>query len=94
MWSSTITRCREGLERNELDDALAVVSSQTFRDGLTSLIQKDHSTESEKADLLFFVVPNLKHYEQFTDLFVDLMLNKADVSMMWGLLFLVIKASV
>jgi hypothetical protein len=62
------------------------VSSQAFRDGLTSLVAKNDSTESEQADPLHFIVPNLEHYEQF--------FNEVDISMMWGLFFLVIKASV
>lgn len=67
------------------------MSSQTFRHGLTSLAHEVHNTQSEHADLLLLVVPTLEHYEQFADSFVALMLNKVDISMMWGLLFLVIK---
>ena len=35
--------------------------------------------------------PILPHYEQFSKYFVDMLSEKVETSMMWGLLFLVIK---
>lgn len=37
--------------------------------------------------------PAVEHYETFAQSFVSLMAHSVDVSMLWGLLFLVVKVS-
>lgn len=67
-----------------------VKSAELFRDQLSSLLE-NYTQSSEQAGVPLLVIPILEHYEQFANSFVALMRNKVDVSMMWGLLFLVIK---
>ncbi|KAH6634899.1 hypothetical protein B0J18DRAFT_406496 [Chaetomium sp. MPI-SDFR-AT-0129] len=91
-WKSTISRCEKGLERNDLKEALKVMSVPLFRQALEELLQ-EYRQDTSEADVLLLLLPVLEHYNQFSISFVSLMREKVDVSMMWGLLYLVVKLS-
>ena len=69
---------------------MEIKSVELFRTRLDNMLQQ-HPEGSPEADVLLLIIPTLDHYDDFANSFVQLMLNKVDVSMMWGLLFLVIK---
>ena len=89
-WKSTIARCVERLTNNDFREALAIKSAKLFRSHIEQMLDQydDGSTEAEVLRLL---IPTLEHYDQFSYSFVELMRKEVEVSMMWGLLFLVIK---
>lgn len=41
--------------------------------------------------VVMLLIPTIKHYEMFANMFVQIMAQSVDVSMLWGLLFLVVK---
>lgn len=53
----------------------------------------DEYPDSASRLAISLIYPTLEHYETFAQNFVKLMAQAVDVAMMWGLLFLVFKAS-
>jgi hypothetical protein len=68
-----------------------VKSASDFRTSLSQLqIEYQDSRSRQVLNSLF---PCVDHYETFANLFMSMMANAVDVSLLWGLLFLVVKAS-
>jgi hypothetical protein len=68
--------------------ALEVRSADDFCKKLGDL--EPHLENEASSELIMLVYPVLDHFETFVTFFVNMMLKAVDVSMVWGLLFLVI----
>jgi hypothetical protein len=90
-WHDALQECEKTLERHDRERALHVQSLQHFRDELESLLTEYPDEQSRKA--IMRIHPTLDHYETFAQNFVSMMAHPVDMAMMWGLLFLVFKAS-
>ncbi|KAI0115622.1 hypothetical protein GGR51DRAFT_503594 [Nemania sp. FL0031] len=88
-WEEALKECRKRLEGDDRKRALQVKSLQDFRSELESLLKEYPNKPAMKAITLLY--PTLEHYETFAQNFVAMMENPVDTSMMWGLLFLVLK---
>ncbi|KAF2116367.1 hypothetical protein BDV96DRAFT_51023 [Lophiotrema nucula] len=88
-WNEALKECEAKLERGDHERALLVRSLQDFRSELDNLVNEFTDAQSKKAIML--IHPTLDQYETFAKNFVTMMENPVDVSMMWGLLFLVFK---
>jgi hypothetical protein len=66
-----------------------VTSLPDFRARLEAL-QADHQSILQNEVLYMLYLP-LSHYEQFAAVFVKMMKKDMNTSMMWGLLYLVVK---
>lgn len=88
-WKSALAQCQRDLERDDHADALQVTSARAFRQRLGEL--KSRHEDVSTIRLVAALYPVLDHYEAFAASFVSVMRNKIGTSMMWGLLFLVVK---
>jgi hypothetical protein len=88
-WDAALARCREKLEDHDHERALQVKTVDDFCKELQNLeIEFDDEGSLHVIRLLY---PILNHYHTFAQFFVEMMAHKIEVSMMWGLLFLVVK---
>jgi len=82
-------RCKEKLEQDDHDRALQVKTGDDFRKELGKL--ESEFTDEGSLHVIRLLYPILDHYETFAQFFVAMMSHNIEVSMMWGLLFLVVK---
>ncbi|OKL62715.1 hypothetical protein UA08_01361 [Talaromyces atroroseus] len=90
-WEAALAHCTSTLEKNDRQRALKIKTADDFRMSLRQLrVEHPDQNPQEVISMLF---PAIEHYETFAGSFVALMAHAVDVSMMWGLLFLVVKLS-
>ncbi|CAH0056955.1 unnamed protein product [Clonostachys solani] len=88
-WHDALAECEKKLERQDHQRALQIKTLQDFRNELNHLLEQCSEERSRRAVLLLY--PTLDDFETFAQNFVRMMLRPVDTSMMWGLLFLVLK---
>lgn len=87
-WKATTDRCKKDLENDELAVALQVKSLSDF----IARLESQHGPGNESQLEVLYLLPfALTHYDTFATMFVKMMKRNVDVSLMWGLLYLVIK---
>jgi hypothetical protein len=69
--------------------ALGIRSANDFRQELEDL--GNRLSGGPSSQLVMLVYPVLDHFDTFATFFVNMMSKAVDVSMLWGLLFLVIQ---
>lgn len=90
-WAATIQVCKEQLDDIDYKHALQVKNIDMFRQELDQLRSR-YSGDAQR-HVIALLYPALDNYDRFATTFVKMMEHTADVSMLWGLLYLVIKAS-
>lgn len=90
-WEAALARCRTESEKSDHERALKFKSANDFREALRQL-RIEHTDENAK-QIILLLFPALPHYEVFAESFISLMAHAVDISMMWGLLFLVVKVT-
>jgi len=88
-WAAVLAKCQLKLERNDYTRALAIKTPENFRTALGQMY--DENQEEASREVIMLLYPVIDHYESFAKSFVAMMAVSVDVSMMWGLLFLVVK---
>ncbi|OTA54149.1 hypothetical protein K449DRAFT_439560 [Hypoxylon sp. EC38] len=91
-WRSVMVQCNTRLEQPHLLEAVQIRSVDDFHEALAKL-QSEHTGDHEVIAIIHNLRLSLEHYESFAQKFVDLLKNKVEVSMMWGLLSLVVRFS-
>lgn len=91
-WNAVIEQCKTKLEPGDYKRALEVTDRDTFRSELDKL--QAQYTQDAPRHVILLLYPTLPHYEQFSEFFVKMMSEKVETSVMWGLLFLVVKVRV
>jgi hypothetical protein len=86
-----LAQCESRLEKTDRLRALKVNNADDFRGALRQL-RIEHPDESSR-EIISMLFPAVEHYETFAKPFVSMMAHSVDVSMLWGLLFLVVKVS-
>ena len=83
--------CKYKLENDQLCEALKVTSSMEFKAQL-ELLSHQHKNKLQ-TQVLYILYMTVPHYEEFAVMFVKMMKRDIDMSMMWGLLYLVVKVA-
>lgn len=91
-WKAVLLQCENKLEPSDYEKAVEIKDMQTFHHEL-DILREQYSNEAPQ-HVIMLLYPTLPHYEQFSRSFVRMMSEKVEVSMMWGLLFLVIKVRI
>ena len=89
-WQTVISRCETSLERNDHAEALKVQTIESFTRKLRDL-QREHTHNVASMQVIGMLYPTLNHYDVFASSFVKMLEHKVETSMLWGLLYLVIK---
>ena len=88
-WKATLEECKKKLEPSDHQRALEIKTLEDFRLELDKL-QKEYREDAPK-HVIMLLYPTLDHYDQFTQSFVKMMAQAVETSMLWGLLYLVVK---
>jgi hypothetical protein len=93
-WKAAVAECDRQLEPQDHERALQVKNIADFRHELERLLQEYPDDDDAPHHVIMLLLPALEHYEQFTQSFVRMMARKVETSMLWGLLYLVVKVSI
>lgn len=91
-WEATLGQCEKKLEPMDREKAMMLKSAGDFRRELDEL-QKEFMDESS-IQVILLLYPVVGNYEIFATFFVSMMDDAVEVSMMWGLLYLVVRVKI
>jgi hypothetical protein len=84
-----VAECNEKLESHDRAEAGEIKGAGEFRIAVEELV--DDFPNDPSRHVVMLLLPTIAHYEMFANTFVAIMAQSVDVSMLWGLLFLVVK---
>jgi len=86
-----LAECDKALEPEDQERAISVKNIDDFRTELDRLLKAYQDEADAARHVIVLLSPTLDHYEQFTESFVEMMSQKVETSMLWGLLCLVVE---
>lgn len=94
-WKAVLAQCDKQLEPKDRDKAVEVNNVNDFRTELNRLLDEEYPEDNDSAPrhVIMLLLPTLDHYDQFSQSFVKMMSQQVETSMLWGLLYLVLKVS-
>lgn len=90
-WKATLSLCEQRLEPTDYERATEVSNIEECKKELDQL--QNVYSEDTPLYVIGLLYSTLDHYEQLTRSFIKMMAYAVDLSMIWGLLYLVVKAS-
>lgn len=89
VWKSVVDQCIHKLEPYDLSEAVQIKNLKHFQTKLHEL--QLSCSDNDSTIMIGMLYPTLDHYDAMAAAFVAMMHGNVDVSLMWGLLYLVIK---
>jgi hypothetical protein len=90
-WETALEQCEKKLEGPDYEGAMKMKNANDFRGGLDAL--RNEFMDETSVQVLLLLYPIVGNYELFATFFVGMMNNAVDTSMMWGLLYLVVRVT-
>lgn len=90
-WSSVLNECNERLDPTDLAEAIKIKTLNDFRAKVETYLSASSTLNESGKSMIRVLCQTLGPYETFAEDFVNMMQRSVDVSMMWGLLYLVVE---
>jgi hypothetical protein len=87
-----VAYCAQKLEGDDEARARRVKTAEEFRAAVVTL-RNECTDESSRQDIMR-LCPTIDYYDKFANTFLAIMADAVEISMLWGLLFLVVSVSI